>query len=636
MSVLECSGVQRRFDADNHPLRGIDLAVHRGEFIAITGPSGSGKSTLLNILGLLDRPSEGRFRIDGIDTAVMSDQQRDELRALRFGFVFQDAHLLPGRTAAQNVAVGAHAGRIDVDLLEDRITEALAAVGLAQKANTRVDLLSGGERQRVAIARALVHRPSLLLLDEPTGSLDEETGDRVVSLLETLRDGGLALIVVTHDTRLAARADRHLAMRRGRLEGPDAPSDPEPDAASPDTAQLRVPLHRRIRTLLSDVALGLLAKPARALVAVAIVAVGAGGFVAADALAVTASRQIDDTVRTAAGDLVRLTASGTDRDVTEADAERLAHVEGVLHVGLRWDVAGLRAPVRRSQDAVLDDSGAGVPVVALGADAVGALEISTVPTSSAALLSAPEPISSRIALVGAEAAERLGIVPGSDGATLSMGGKTFSVVGSITSASPAGADLTRAIVIGHQAVDVISEGTQGGMILGTTEPGLARAVADIAPTALDPAAPTAFHAETTADLAQLRSRINDQLEQLVRTTGAVLLVLAVFGAFATAWSGVSARRAEIGLRRALGASRSAIGALFVVESALTGLLGGALGTALGIGVVLATASGQGWTPVVAVEVLAQGPLLGALVGGVAAVVPAGRSAAVDPARELRS
>ncbi|MCM6763869.1 ATP-binding cassette domain-containing protein [Rathayibacter sp. ZW T2_19] len=555
MPVLQCLALERRFDAENHPLRGVDLTVEAGEFVAITGPSGSGKSTLLSVLGLLDIPDAGAVRVDGIDTAAMSGRRLDALRGERFGFVFQDPHLLPGRTAAQNVAL--NAARLDPHDRSERILRVLGEVGLAHKALTRVELLSGGERQRVALARALVHRPSVLLLDEPTGSLDEETGDGIVGVLESLRNGGMALVVVTHDSRLAARADRHLSMRRGRLEGPAAPV---PAAVVHAAVPLPVPprARRRSAALLSDAVLGLLARPSRALVAVAIVAIGAGGLVAADALTVTAARQVDESVRSAAGSLVRITPTSADRDVAEADAERLAALDGVLHVGLRWDVSDLRAPVTRAPDAVLDASAGSVPVVALGGDAVAALGLVTAPASVGALLAAPAPVADSIALVGLEAAERLGVVPGADDA----------------------------------------EGR-------------------------------------AADLAGLRSRITAQLEQLVRSTGAVLLVLAIAGASASVWSAVAARRSEIGLRRALGASRAGIGALFVLESALTGLVGGGLGTAVGIGVVLAASAGQGWTPVLAVGVLVQGPLLGALVGGAAALIPARRSAAVEPARELR-
>lgn len=628
MPVLQCLTLERRFDAENHPLRGVDLTVEAGEFVAITGPSGSGKSTLLSVLGLLDTPDAGAVLVDGIDTAAMSGRRLDALRGERYGFVFQDPHLLPGRTAAQNVALNA-TGRDPQDR-SDRILRVLGEVGLAHKALTRVELLSGGERQRVALARALVHRPSVLLLDEPTGSLDEETGDGIVGVLESLRNGGMALVVVTHDSRLAARADRHLSMRRGRLEGPAAPRPAAvPIPAPPPRAR------RRPAALLSDAVLGLLARPSRALIAVAVVAIGAGGLVAADALTVTAARQVDESVRAAAGALVRITPTSAGRDVTEADAERLSALDGVLHVGLRWDVSDLRAPVTRAPAAVLDTSADSVPVVALGGDAVAALGLVTAPASVGALLESPAPVADSIALVGLEAADRLGVVPGADGATVSIGGSSFSVVGTITGAGPAAADLTRAIVLSPGAAARVSRGSTSGVLLATTEPGLARPVADIAPTALDPAAPSAFAAETTADLAGLRSRITAQLEQLVRSTGAVLLVLAIAGAFASAWSAVAARRSEIGLRRALGASRAGIGALFVLESALTGLVGGGLGTALGIGVVLAASAGQGWTPVLAVGVLVQGPLLGALVGGAAALIPARRSAAVEPARELR-
>ncbi|MFM2342950.1 MAG: hypothetical protein RLZZ592_2603, partial [Pseudomonadota bacterium] len=188
------------------------------EMLAIVGPSGSGKSTMLNLIGTLDRPTEGTVRIDGYDVAALSDRQLSALRSRRIGFVFQQFHLAPGRDALGNVADGLLYTGLSRREREQRAEAALDQVGLRDRMTHRPYQLSGGQKQRVAIARAVAGQPPLLLADEPTGNLDRATGDEVVRLLEELNARGVTLIVVTHDAGLGARARRRLMMEDGRLQ----------------------------------------------------------------------------------------------------------------------------------------------------------------------------------------------------------------------------------------------------------------------------------------------------------------------------------------------------------------------------------------------------------------------------------
>ncbi|WAU86147.1 ABC transporter ATP-binding protein [Streptomyces sp. Qhu-G9] len=198
-------------------MKACELAIGRGEYVTVVGPSGSGKSTFLNIAGLLDGPTEGSYLLDGIDTGTLSDADRTGLRGRRIGFVFQSFHLLPHRSAVENVMLamvynaGARRDR------EQRAREALEQVGLGHRADALPTRLSGGERQRVAIARALVARPSLLLCDEPTGNLDTTTAESILLLLDELHAGGMTLVVITHDPEVAARGQRTVAIRDGVL-----------------------------------------------------------------------------------------------------------------------------------------------------------------------------------------------------------------------------------------------------------------------------------------------------------------------------------------------------------------------------------------------------------------------------------
>jgi putative ABC transport system ATP-binding protein len=218
--VIELAGVERTFQVGDervHALRGVDLNLADGDYAAVMGPSGSGKSTLLNILGLLDRPDAGRYRLDGIETTDLPEERRARLRRERIGFVFQAFHLIPRLTAFENVELPLVLAGVAPRVRRARVAGVLDAVGLTPRAGHRPDQLSGGQRQRVAIARATVMEPGLILADEPTGNLDRASGEDVIATLEGLNQKGLTLVVVTHDPALGERAHRRIRMDDGAV-----------------------------------------------------------------------------------------------------------------------------------------------------------------------------------------------------------------------------------------------------------------------------------------------------------------------------------------------------------------------------------------------------------------------------------
>jgi putative ABC transport system ATP-binding protein len=214
--LVQLEGVSRRF-GDLEVLHPTSLEIGPGGYVAITGSSGSGKSTLLHLLGLLDTPSTGRYSFDGRDIADLADDERARLRGQSIGFVFQAFHLLAARTAAENVEFGMLYQGIPQRQRRDRARDALERVGLPDRATALARTLSGGERQRVAIARALAADARLVLADEPTGNLDSVAGEVVLRLFDELHASGLALVVVTHNPEVAARALTSYSMRDGVL-----------------------------------------------------------------------------------------------------------------------------------------------------------------------------------------------------------------------------------------------------------------------------------------------------------------------------------------------------------------------------------------------------------------------------------
>lgn len=219
--VIKLRDITRNFPLGNEVvkvLKGIDLDIERGEYVALMGPSGSGKSTLMNLLGCLDTPTAGNYDLNGKDVSNMSDDELAEIRNKEIGFVFQTFNLLPRTTALENVALPMiYAGKSKKDRTA-RASEVLTNVGLADRMDHKPNQLSGGQRQRVAVGRALVNNPTIILADEPTGNLDSKTSDEIMKLFNQIHQAGNTVILVTHEEEIAENAHRIIRLRDGKIE----------------------------------------------------------------------------------------------------------------------------------------------------------------------------------------------------------------------------------------------------------------------------------------------------------------------------------------------------------------------------------------------------------------------------------
>ena len=227
--VIRLRGLRKIYQMGSQEVRaldGVDLTLHRGEYIAVMGPSGSGKSTLMNLIGCLDTPTEGDYHLNGTLVSELSEDDLARIRNREIGFVFQTFNLLPRLTAARNVELPLVYAGMSLDEREERAAEALAQVELSDRSHHKPNELSGGQRQRVAIARALVTRPSILLADEPTGNLDSRTSEEIIALLDSLNQAGNTIVLVTHEPDIARHARRVITLRDGKVISDEAQTPP--------------------------------------------------------------------------------------------------------------------------------------------------------------------------------------------------------------------------------------------------------------------------------------------------------------------------------------------------------------------------------------------------------------------------
>jgi macrolide transport system ATP-binding/permease protein len=646
----------------------VNLVLDRGDYVAVTGPSGSGKSTLLNLLGLIDQPTRGSYEMEGVDTATLAERDRSGVRGERIGFVFQEFHLLPYRTALENVMLAQVYNGTPRRGRAGRARAALDQVGLTHRVGALPSTLSGGERQRVAIARALVNQPTLLLCDEPTGNLDSENTDALLALLDRLNMTGLTLIVITHDPQVAVRARRTLTMLDGRLTddraadhaGCDPARRPPPPAGrrSAVTGWLArrrrarpVPERARLgsRDLGSEALAGVLQRPGRSILTMLGVVLGIGTFITVLGLTDTTAGQIGKEFSLLQATTVTVNdvgASQSDAALTggnppidfPADADaRVDALDGVVQGGVWWTVP-LSNPVIGSSPGVTQGSDAdagNLPIYAASAGALLAMQ----PAIKTGELFNDFDTARRVpvAVLGPVAAATLGISQLGSQPAIFINGTAFTVVGIISRAQRVPGLLTGIILPSTTAEQYYGtpQAASPAQMVIRTRIGAAQLIARQAPLALRPDDPGLLQSVPPPNPHALQGSVNEALSRLFLALATVCLLIGAAGIANTTLVAVLERTGEIGLRRALGARARHITAQFLVESATLGLLGGLIGTSIGVAAVVAVAIDQQWTAILDPVTVLLGPVIGTVTGILAGLYPALRAASTQPLEALR-
>jgi macrolide transport system ATP-binding/permease protein len=642
--LLELHKVGRQYGSEPavRALVDVDLSLERGEWLAITGPSGAGKSTLLNIIGCLDHPTSGRYLLEGIDTARLTDTQRAGLRSQRIGFVFQSFHLLPYRTVVENVMLAEvyrkqrHSGR------RVRALAALERVGLSHRRDFSPMQLSGGERQRVAIARALVGSPSLLLCDEPTGNLDSKSSAALLDLLEKLNQDGLTLVIVTHDETVAKRATRRVHVVDG-----SATALPHGEQGNPATASLATAVPPTVvrsgitsRDLLNEALAGMFARPGRMALTVLGVVIGLAALVATLGLTRTAgNRIISQFDRLAATEIFITARPGRTTGIVDPKAlpwdapTRLHRLNGVVAAGTmsEVDVGGALVSSSPVKDP-LHQSAFKLAVYAASPDLFRAVraELETGQFPDLGHSNRAD----RVAVLGPDAAHRLGITSLEQLPAISIGDHLYLVVGLLRDVARK-PELLGAVIIPEGTARRYFGLAGPGTVVVETKLGAVYLIADQARWALRPDDPRVLKLEVPQEPKRVRDDVQTDLNVMFLMLGGLSLVVGAIGIANITLVGVMERTGEIGLRRAVGATRTHIATQFLLESTSMGVIGGIIGASIGVLIVVAVSAYQVWTPVLDPAAPALAPLIGGGIGLLSGTYPALRAARLEPVEALR-
>lgn len=664
---VDIQGVSQHFmqgDTRIDVLKNIDLKVRYGEVVAILGPSGSGKSTLLNILGLLSTPASGSYLLDGTDTATFNAAQRAEARLDNIGFVFQAFHLIKHKNVYRNVELPLIYRGVPKAERAQRVADTLALLGLSHRTDAPITTLSGGEKQRVAIARALIGEPTLLLCDEPTGSLDEELTREVIDLLRECTGNQQSTIVITHDPLVAEHCDRVLRMHEGQLIEQDAPRQEETTARAslnqPSFTEEQVSKPQGsgrtpwARASLKEAWDATVHRVRRNIFTMLGVVLGIASLVLTVGLTATISGQLADSF-----DIFRakhLTISSTRTgSMSRAELLSLAASENYRRVSQLNGVTGTAlvdqldesTDIQRGPDN-FGERGANVTAAVRAATpsifSVQGHELVWGRTFDEGHVERNDKV-----VVLSESVMRQLALPYSPGVTVYIRDEPYTVIGVVREnpsltlsygsvylplgAKP-GADVEEAQPAAGGGAVAAQTGKRSTQIVVSTVAGAANQIAEEAPYALSPERPALYSVSIPPEPKTLREAVDQQQRTMLIAMSVITLVIGAMGIMNTFLVAVMERRREVGLRLAIGMRPSGILLQFSAEALLTGILGAVAGIVLAVNGISIVSLLNHWTPIISADTILLGLGAGALVGVLAGLYPAAKASRIDPAQTL--
>ena len=639
--VLELADVSMTYPGDPpvHALRGVNLRIAAGEFVAIVGPSGSGKSTLLHVMGSLNRPTGGAVLLNGLNLTSLSDAEVASVRARGIGFVFQQFFLDAHFTALENVADGLLYAGLGASERRRRAEDALARVGLADRMRFLPAHLSGGQQQRVAIARALVGRPAVVLADEPTGNLDTASGAAILELLHELNRQGTTIVVITHDRELAASLPRRVEVRDGQILSDSRPPAPAAPEAGAQAAPVRpVPTRLGLVDLVRLAAAGLRARWQRAAMSALGIAVGVAAVVAV--LGLSASSQaglLAEIDRLGTNLLTATNGSNFLGQSTELPAAapamvgRLGHIEAVADTGTTQKKGAPAANAYRNAFIPAGETG-GLTVRATSLNLPSVVGTTVAQGEFLNAATATEPV----AVLGAQAAVQLGIDQVLPGERLWLGGQWFYIAG-ILAPAPLAPEIDTSVLVGlPAAVSYLGFDGHPSTLYVRAQTGQVQAVDALLGPQSDPEDPSGITVSQPSKALVARAQAKNAFTGLFVALAAVALLVGAIGVANIMVISVLERRREIGLRRALGATRGHVRVQFLSEAMLLAGLGGVVGIGFGVAATAVYALGNDWSIVVPPLAWGGGLAAALAIGAISGLVPAQRAAALAPTEALRT
>ena len=652
--IIELINVRRFYQLGPTTVRalvGCTLTISQGEFVVVMGPSGSGKSTFLHILGLLDRPDGGTYRLEGEDVGGLPDNRLAYLRNRRMGFVFQQFHLLPINTALENAALPLiYAGRSSCrEAALTRIRE----VGLTGRAGHLPNELSGGERQRVAIARSLVNDPAIIFADEPTGNLDSVSGEEIISLLESLNRQGKTVVMVTHEERLAERASRVIRMRDGEVVSDRRREDFYPIAppvkslvetpraeTCPTSSGGRAVLKDHFRESLRAV----FSHRLRSLLSMLGILIGVGAVIAMLALGAGAKQSIEkDLARLGSNLLMVRPGSRTMRGVrmeagavtrfTISDAEAMGKLPDIRRVSPSISGRGQLVWGNRNWNTRLQGVGVDYPQMR-----------ASVPLQGRFFTEEELRRRDRVVVIGATIVRELFGDRDPVGAEIKINRQSFRVIGVLPEKGSQGwrdrddealIPITTAMhrVMGKDYVDSIDVEVMGAALMEAAEEELRRLI--IQRHRLTPEREDSFQIRNMAEIQEMIQETTRTMSLLLGSIAAISLLVWGIGIMNIMLVSVTERTREIGIRKAVGAGRKDILVQFLIEAVVMTLSGGLAGVLLGAGISWLLSTLAGWTVRVTPFSVILATAFSVLVGLVFGLWPARQAARLSPIAALR-